>query len=657
MSFSACFSAAIGAIALSSPSPFETKTLLTDGIEPVIEAVSVTAAPERSLENLEPFVDGVIGGLMESRKVAGVTVAVVYDGEIALTKGYGYADAARLTPVDPNKTLFRPGSISKTFTWTAVMQLAEQGKVDLDTDVNNYLTQFQIPDMYDEPVTLRHILSHTAGFEDGGIGYLFAEDVEQLRPVAEFLEKHMPARVRAPGTYGAYSNWASALAGVIVANQSEMEFDTYIDKNIFEPLGMRYSTFREPVPDDIAAGQSESLTRRGGEYADAGFEYIHNFAGAGSMSTTAGDMARYMLAHLGDGSYEGGRILSPQMTKQMREPLHRQHEAMTAMLYGFFEYTQNGRFAYGHGGSTLSFHSKMTLMPQEGVGIFISTNSPGGGGINSAFEKAFFDQYFPPITPYPHSDPTRSNEDKQEAAANLAKQVREYVGAYRTNRRAYTDYQKPFYVLRSGDLVVQAAANGGVLFGGGRYIEEKKDVFVSVDNPDNKVIFGRDADGAVNYIFMNSRAPFGFERISFWDQARTHYGILGFGLLISIGVFCGSVWAFPKWVQMTDGEKLSRSLVFGSSLAFLLAYSVLAGALGAGSSAITLNGIDNLHIILTLCLAGALLALAALPALGLAWARGYWSLFGRLRHTVVVIALLATTWSLYYWNLIGPWNA
>ena len=646
----------MAAITLSSQVGLDKETPPTERVDAVsiAEAVPTTVSSHAALENLEPFIDGVIGGLQESHKVAGVIVAVVYEGEIALTKGYGYADAARLVPVDADTTLFRPGSISKAFTWTAVMQLVERGTLDLDMDVNEYLTQFQIPEAFGVPVTLRHILSHTAGFEDGGVGYLYADGVDGLLPIAEFLQERMPARVRAPGTYTAYSNWASALAALIVANQSGLDFDTYADKNIFEPLKMAYSTFREPVPDNIVGGQSENLTRRGGEFVDAGFEYIHNFAGAGSMSTTASDMARFMLAHLGDGSYEGGRILSPQMTRQMRQPLHRPHEAMHAMLHGFYEQTHNGRFAYGHGGSTVIFHSRMSLLPVEGVGVFVSTNSPDGSRIASAFEKAFFDEFFPPREPFPHPDAAQLND----ASADVARQVGDYLGAYRSTRRAYSDYQKTSVVF-TGDRFIRRAANGGILAGGSRYIEEQEDVFVSVDNSDNKLIFGRDDDDSVNTMFLRSGAgaTITFEKIGYWDQARTHQRILGFGFLISLGVVFGFILTLPKWRQMTDGEKLSRILVFAASVAYLLAVGLFAAALSKGLGAVYRNGIDNLHVILTLWLVGALLALAALPAVGVAWARGYWSLFGRLRYTMSVIALLATAWSLHHWNLVGPWNA
>lgn len=607
-------------------------------------------APSRQLENLEPFIDGVIGGLQKSYNVAGVTLAVVYDGEIALTKGYGFADADGLRPVDADITLFRPGSVSKLFTWTAIMQLVEQGKLDLDTDVNTYLTQFQIPDTFDAPVTLRHIMSHTAGFEDGGIGYLYADGVDDLMPVSEFLEKHMPARVRSPGTYAAYSNWATALAGLIVANQSGVDFDTYMEENIFQPLGMRYSTFREPVPDNLANHLSESLSWRSGKYLDVGFEYIHNLAGAGSMSSTAGDMARFMLAHLGDGSYQGGRILSADATRRMREPLHRHHESTNAMLHGFFEQTHNGRFAYGHSGSTAIFHTRMSLLPEEGIGIFISTNAPGGRRIVSAFESAFFDRYLPRA----EGDAFISNGANPEA-----RQIaRDSAGAYRTTRRSYSDYQKAA-ALFTGDRFIRATADGGIDVGGSRYIPSGINRFTSISNPDHSIAFGRAEDGAVNAMFVgsNSGAAAASEKIGFWDQARTHQRILGLGLLISIGVLLGVIRLVPKWHRMTLGERVARGLVLGASAAYVTGFVLLMLSLIGGLVAIYRDGVDNLYLILTLWFIGAALALAAFAMMGVAWVRGYWSLFGRLRHTVVVIGLIAMAWSLHFWNLIGPWNA
>ena len=211
--------------------------------------------------------DGFVGGELEAYEVAGLTVAVVKDGQLFFAKGYGWADVERQVPVEADKTLFRPGSVSKLFTWTAVMQLVEQGKLDLDADVNTYLTQFKIPATYQAPITLRHVLTHTVGLEDGGIGYLMARSPQQIVPLARSLAEHIPARVRPVGTSGeglssSYSNWATSLAGLIVANVSGVSFEDYVEANILRPLGMDSSTFKEPLPEALEKRMSVGYTSR-----------------------------------------------------------------------------------------------------------------------------------------------------------------------------------------------------------------------------------------------------------------------------------------------------------------------------------------------------------------------------------------------------------
>ena len=174
---------------------------------------------------LEAFVDGLVQPMMQSQNSPSGTVAIAKDGQIVFAKGYGYQDIEAGIPVDPAKTLFRPGSVSKLFTWVSVMQLVEQGRLDLDADVNTYLDGFRIRDTFDEPVTLRHVLTHTAGFEDGALGYLIIDDPAKAVPLREAMEKYQPERVNPPGKQTAYSNYATALAGLIVQNVVDNEFE------------------------------------------------------------------------------------------------------------------------------------------------------------------------------------------------------------------------------------------------------------------------------------------------------------------------------------------------------------------------------------------------------------------------------------------------
>src|SRR5271163_4508118 len=146
--------------------------------------------------------------------IAGAVIAVVKDGSLVFAKGYGYADTAKKTQISPEMTLFRPGSISKLFIWTAVMQQVEQGKLDLDRDVNDYL-DFKIPAAFDKPITLRNLMTHTAGFEE--VAKDMAEpDAASIGPLGDFLRSHIPARIYPPGTTPAYSNYGAALSGYIV---------------------------------------------------------------------------------------------------------------------------------------------------------------------------------------------------------------------------------------------------------------------------------------------------------------------------------------------------------------------------------------------------------------------------------------------------------
>ena len=224
-------------------------------------------------QELEAFLDGVFAEQMDVNNIPGATVVVVKDGELFFTKGYGYVDLEERIPVDPNKTIFRLGSVSKLFTWTAVMQLAEQGKLDLNTDINTYLTEFNIPDTYPEPITLVHLMTHTSGFEERITG-LTAHGPEDIEPMGEYLATNMPARVRPPGEFSSYSNYGAGLAGYIVEEVSGMPFEEYVQENIYEPLDMQHSTFHQPLPPELAANMALSYSMENGVYRAEEFEHI-----------------------------------------------------------------------------------------------------------------------------------------------------------------------------------------------------------------------------------------------------------------------------------------------------------------------------------------------------------------------------------------------
>src|SRR6476469_3075051 len=274
----------------------------------------VTPAPSRGVrdrEELAAFLDGVMVANLRDKHVAGATVAVVKDGVLLFAKGYGYSDVAHRAPVDAEQTLFRIGSTSKLFTWTAVMQLVEQGKLDLDTDVNKYL-DFKIPDTYPkQPITLRHIMTHMPGFEEDGRD-LITDDSTKMMPLGRWLATHIPGRVRPPGTFSSYSNYATAVAGYIVQRVSGENYDDYIEKHILAPLGMTQTTTRQPLPAGLKNDMSNGYIWAGGVYQPQKFEII-NAPPAGSIASSATDMSKFMIAHLEDGK----GILAESTAKKM----------------------------------------------------------------------------------------------------------------------------------------------------------------------------------------------------------------------------------------------------------------------------------------------------------------------------------------------------
>ena len=423
----------------------------------------VAAAHELTKTDVESWLDGYMPFALSVDDIAGASIAVVKDGQILTERGYGYADVARHVPVDPERTLFRPGSVSKLVTWTAVMQLVEQHKLDLDQDVNTYL-DFRIPPFQGQPITLRQIMTHTAGFAERAKDISFY-DAHNLQSLSDFLKAWIPPQIFAPGTTPAYSNWATTLAGYIVQRSSGLSFDDYVEQHIFTPLGMHNSTFRQPLPANLAPQMAIG-------YAQASqpgkpFEIIGP-APAGALSSSAGDMARFMIAHLQNGELDGHRILEPATAEMMHDsPLDRVDPKslippLNRMELGFFETNINGHEVIGHLGDIEHFHTILHLFIKDGVGLYVSFNSAGKGGavqpLRAALFEDFANRYFPSHL-----------QDGQVSAADAAQHARMMVGHWEATRRSSGTFlvalgllsQTTISVGPEGDLVVSGLADPG----------------------------------------------------------------------------------------------------------------------------------------------------------------------------------------------------
>lgn len=401
------------------------------------------AANSLDRDDLSAFIDGLVQGRMNSHHVVGVTVSVVHRGETIFARGYGHDDLEQGRPVEAQRSLVRPGSISKIFTWTAIMQLYEQGKLDLDADIRSYLPNLKIADTFSEPITLAHLMAHTPGYEDSAMGHLFVGDPDRVATLRDYLQSHQPARVRPPGTLSAYSNYGVGIAGLIVENLSGMPWEDYAEQHLFEPLGMGDSTFREPwgaqrgAPMDprLRANASKGYARDAGAYRPGGFTFIGHIGPAGAMSTTATDMGRWMLAHLNHGRLGDATVLRAETARLMHQQHYTQHPRMPGLAHGFIESQLHGYRAIGHGGGTIYFVSDMQLVPELDFGVFISTNTAGGGmEVIREFASALVERYFPPgpasLRGLPVTAPGRPLSD--------------YAGTYLATRRPYTTVERLF---------------------------------------------------------------------------------------------------------------------------------------------------------------------------------------------------------------------
>jgi CubicO group peptidase (beta-lactamase class C family) len=589
---------------------------------------------------------------MDEHHIPGAVVVVVENGQVAFAKGYGYADLENQIPVDVDHTLFRPGSISKLFVFTAVMQLVEQGKLDLDADVNTYL-DFEIPATFPEPVTLKHLMSHTPGFEDRGIG-LFGVNPEQMMPLGDFLKQNLPARIFAPGKLGAYSNYGAALAGYIVERVSGLSFDEYAEQKILLPLGMTQTTFRQPLPPELAAQMSGGYNYANGEYIQGGFEYVVGYP-AGSLSAPGREMANFMIAHLQNGRFGDLQILQEATAVQMHSQLFTHDPRLTGMAYGFFEDIINEQRVISHGGDTLLFHSGLYLLPEQAVGLYVSTNGLDGEPLVKDLIQVFIDRYYPVEAPAP------------VAGVDFSAQPPAYTGAYYEARSSYTTFEKFFRLFNP----ISASQEGdAILYSGpgttARYVETEPGLLVNLENPDERMVW-KEIGGQ---FYLLPSIPFARIKTPWYAAGRLHALILAGGalfyfLLLVFWSLSGlrnllqrrrAPGAQPV-MEIPFTQKLARWLAAGFGLVYLLFLLLFAAVMTDVNPAF---GVPNLILalprwFLPLMELPVLLSVLVASMLTLAvwvWLRRSWTPASRVAFSLQSLCALAITGSLAYWNLI-----
>jgi CubicO group peptidase (beta-lactamase class C family) len=609
-----------------------------------------------SLENpaeVEAFVDGIVDPMMKSYSSPSGVVTIARNGQVILSKGYGFEDIEKQVPVDPARTLFRPGSVSKLLTWVAVMQLVEQGKLDLDVDVNTYLKAFSIKDTFDQPITLRHVMTHTTGFEDGSLGYLIIEDPARALPLAEAMERYQPARVNPPGAQTAYSNYATALAGLIVENVSGLPFAGYIEQNILKPLGMNNSTFVEPLPEPLSAHMATSYGSETGAFAEKPFEIISSFAPAGALSATSADMARFAQAILNGGELDGQRILARETVDRMLARNFTHDDRLMGMALGFYETDYNGIRVVGHGGDTRWFHSDLAIDQQNGLVFFVSFGSSGGSTVRFAVISAFYDKFFP------------RDEAPPVPPADFSERAGRFAGTYGFWRNNFSTIEKALGLTAGIKVAPTEDGTLVLMFQSDKpkqYAEVGENLFREM-SPNMPLIAGlsprllafqEDERGAVTGMVIDGLPFMSLRKLPLYATPNFTYSVFGLSMLVFVLVL------LRRWYQRRDiaawpaADRTAMGAAVYAATANLLV--VIAGAVVISIVGEDLfGGIPLLFKLwLILPIIATVTGLYLLYRTFEVWKQGLLAgAWARARFSVVTVSAVAMCWFYWYWNILG----
>ena len=612
------------------------------------------AAHKLEPADLEALFDGIIPLQLERSDIAGASVLVMKDGQVLLKKGYGYADVSRKKPVAPDTTMFRLASISKLFTWIAVMQLAEQGKLNIDTDVNQYL-DFQIAPAFGKPITLRNLMTHTGGFEEE-IRDLILVDPKNPPTLRDFLIQNQPRRIYPPGQVPAYSNYGVGLGGYTVERVSGEPFESYVDEHIFQPLGMTRSSFRQPLPEPLASFVSDGY-RSSTEKPPIGFEFI-NPAPAGALSTTAADMGRFAEALLNGGELDGKRILRPETLAEMWTRQFAASDQLPAICMGFYQVWRNHLHFIGHEGDLIAFHSMFFIEPRERLVLFVSYNSARSSSkTRPELLRSFADRYYP-MTAAPSLEKATSSD------------LEAITGTYQSTRRADSTKMKLAELFDStqvtadptnGELRIEDFDN---LRGhqqrwkpgadGLWHEEDGQDLLYGIHDCGGKVV-------RLAFDFAGQQ----LERVPWYENDRLILALgsasaaIVFAVVLALLVFFFRGLAFSHRPASKPPAGTLR-LTFAPRAA-AMAWTVLLVYLGTlvrvmtSSDTVPDHRYDKYFILCNLLAAVAIFASVFAVIAGIRiWSRDSLRWTSRVKFSLVALACLFLTWFSLHWHILGP---
>jgi CubicO group peptidase (beta-lactamase class C family) len=624
------------------PTVVATPTLLP---EPGAVPVETGDAGTRS-DLLGDFIDGVVDAQRREFAMPALGLAVVRADAPELLRGYGKADYAEDRAVDPQRSLFRIGSVSKTFIWTAVLILVERGQLDLDADVNTYLESVRIEEGFGAPVTLRHLMAHRAGFEDSL--RLFSVLDDDPRSLAQLLAAHQPKRVYAPGARTSYSNWGSALAAQVVEDVSGIAYGDFLRREILDPLGMTLTTWQ--VPEKLSPEQTgdavQGYTAQGRSLQARSRLQLGAYWPAGGIASTPAEMARWMRFHLGGGELEGVRLLRPETHALLLSRPFDDRPGSADTGHGLISQPYRGSVLWGHGGATASFFSNLVLVPERGLGVFISHSGTDSRGLVRRLPEQILDRL------RGESSQLALAAEPGDAGALAAAN-----GEFLPNRRVFTSFAAVFSSLDVASLEAINADTLRLVAGSrsGEYSRIGEDLFESIDGQRLALLRGARGDVAG---FADGSGVHSFERVDPLARPIYLHGSFGLALLLALSSLLGIAWRFGRRRERGASDTAARSFAGLSALVMLgTAVCIVLLAMRLGNvDAATFAGTYPPPEMLWVHWAGwAIAGTAGLMLLGLpaAWTSPRMGFFARLHYTLFALTLAVLAAQLYLWKVIG----
>lgn len=595
--------------------------------------------------NAEADWDAFFDDEMRDFGVYGALMVIVKDGGISFMKGYGYTDASKEAYMDPQSTVVRAGSVVKTVTAMAVMQLAERGAIDLDEDVNTYLTSWQVPDTFEDPVTARQLLNMSGGFDTRWIG-IRASSRETVRDLGEYIGERMPPRVMPPGRYRRYNDHEYALAGLLVEDVSGLSYEEYVRKNIFTPLEMDSSSVLLPLGQEKDVARGYPVDGNAEDVYPLNYYYLNDAPGSG-FNTTAADIANYMLAHLGNGEFERGdgeivQVVNAASASELHSTGFRHDERLPGIVYGFDEIFYNGQRMLRKNGGAPGMNNSIILVPEQNLGFYLFYNSEGYA-MRNHWADAVLDAYIPEASDIAGFEPVTADSysGDPEAYTGLYMQISDY-----TSETTLLQVQ----ALVSDDVWARVRANpdGSLQIWNGNYVLVENNVARDSQDGDY-VIFEKEDGSKASYLFASRTA---FRRTAWYAAPPFQLGILG----VSVFVFLISILALIFGLVRKSGTStLLSGLVSVVNLIFLISLMItmLPVATGGDVWQFSFDAGLGLRLVLALPLISTMLSAGLLVDNLHAWFNGRYTLTARTLGTLVLAAMLGFLFFLDTWNLLG----